>query len=83
MSKNDLSEDGLHFEEATDVNINKPSDANTNSLHTIEINKTNSINNTGTNISVPKVKEIVISPPEATGSKRPQYVEKEKKEFIF
>lgn len=84
-NKNELSEDGLHFEEATDVNINKPSDANTNSLHTIEINKTNSINNTETNISVPKVKvkEIVISPPEATGSKRPQYVAKEKKEFIF
>ncbi len=49
---------------------------------TVEIN--NELKNPATNIIIPEVKEIVIKRPEATGKKRPVYIDKSKREeFIF
>lgn len=82
-SSNELPDTGLNFEEATADDITTPPAAENNSVQNTEINNTNITNNSPININVPKVKEITIAPPQATGSKRPSHIELPKKEFIF
>lgn len=93
QTKNDVSEDGLNFEDdPCDDNIENP-DGFTVLQQDIEINNYIDINKSGINNTVdesavivqkPKVKEIVIPRPKAEGKKRPSQIEKLKKaEFVF
>lgn len=93
QTKNDVSEDGLNFEDdPCDDNIENP-DGFTVLQQDIEINNYIDINKSGINNTVdesavivqkPKVKEIVIPPPKAVGKKRPSLMQMPKKaEFVF
>lgn len=86
-------EDVLNFSECPERNIVEPENVYSVSGDIIEINNTlitdtveknNEMKNPELNIKIPEVKEIVIKRPEATGRKRPVYVDKSKREeFIF
>lgn len=93
QTKNDVSEDGLNFEnDPCDDNLETP-DGFSMLQQNIEINNHIDINKSGINIGEdeitvkvqkPKVKEIVIPPPKAEGKKRPSLMQMPKKaEFVF
>lgn len=93
QTKNDVSEDGLNFEESTSDGALENPDGFNGSLQNTEINNHININKSGINNAVdenaeiiqkPKVKEIVIPPPKAEGKKRPSLMQMPKKaEFVF
>ena len=94
QSKKALSEDGQHIEECPIDDTPNSFDVQGISAEDIEINNTeNPPNNTVINnrlvweveeIQEPKITEIVIKTPVATGNKRPKPIEKTEKEaFVF
>ena len=93
QSQNALSADGLNFEESPPCDIPMPSPGQSVSAEDIQIDNrdfgTDSVINTEketggqTDIYVPKVKEIVISRPVATGKERPAYTPQKKEGFVF
>ena len=93
QSQNALSADGLNFEECPPSDSPMPSHGQTVSAEDIQIDNrevrtdsgTNTEKETGgqTDIYVPKVKEIVISRPVATGKERPAYTPPKKEGFVF
>ena len=88
-----LPTDVLNFVESPADHIGEPEAVRTVSGDVIEINNitkpdtveiNNELKNPGIDIKIPEVKEIVIKRPEATGKKRPAYIDKSKREeFIF
>ncbi len=88
-----LSADGLDFEECLPSDSPMPSHGQPVSADNIEIDNRdfgtdrviNTEKETGgqTDIYVPKVKEIVISRPVATGKERPAYAPSKKEGFVF
>ena len=94
QSNKTMSEDGQHIAEYPNDDTPNTNDVQGISAEDIEINNTeNSPNNTvinnrlvweGEEIQEPKITEIVIKTPVATGSKRPKPIEKNEKEaFVF
>lgn len=93
QTKNEVSADGLNFEDAPSDGALENPDGFSVLQQDIEINKEIKTNKSGINNTVdesavivqkPQVKEIVIPPPKAEGKKRPSPIEKPKKaEFIF
>ena len=93
QSQNALSADGLDFENCPPSDTPMPSHGQPVSGENIEIDNrdfgTDRVINTEketsgqTDIYVPKVKEIVISRPVATGKERPAYTPTKKEGFVF
>ena len=93
QTQNALSADGLDFEESPPCDTSMPSHGQSVSAEDIQIDNrdfgTDSVINTEketggqTDIYVPKVKEIVISRPVATGKEIPAYTPQKKEGFIF
>ena len=85
QSQNALSADGLNFEECPPSDSPMPSHGQPVSGENIEIDNRDTEKETGgqTDIYVPKVKEIVISRPVATGKERPAYTPQKKEGFVF
>ena len=93
QSQNALSADGLDFEESPPCDTPMPSHGQSVSGENIEIYNrdlgTDRVINTQKetggepDIYIPKVKEIVISRPVATGKERPAYTPPKKEGFVF
>ena len=93
QSQNALSADGLDFEESPPCDTPMPSHGQPVSGEDIEIYNRDLGTDRGINtqketggdpdIYIPKVKEIVISRPVATGKERPAYTPPKKEGFVF
>ena len=93
QSQNALSADGLNFEESPPCDIPMPSPGQSVSAEDIQIDNRDLGTDRGINtqketggepdIYIPKVKEIVISRPVATGKERPAYTPPKKEGFVF
>ena len=93
QTQNAMTADGLDFEESPSSDSPMPSHGQTGTGQDIEIDnrdtQTDSLINTQketeskTEIYIPKVKEVVISSPVATGKQRPTYTPPRKEGFVF
>ena len=93
QSQNALSADGLDFENCPPSDTPMPSHGQSVSAEDIQIDNRDLGTDRGINtqketggepdIYIPKVKEIVISSPVATGKERPAYTPPKKEGFIF
>ena len=93
QSQNALSADGLDFEESPPCDTPMPSSGQSVSVEDIQIDNRDLGTDRGINtqketggepdIYIPKVKEIVISRPVATGKERPAYTPPKKEGFVF
>ena len=93
QTKKSMTADGLDFENCPPCDTPMPSPGQSISAEDIQIDnrdvptdsRTNKENEKEkkTDIYIPKVKEIVISTPIATGKERPTYTPPKKGEFVF
>ena len=93
QSQNALSADGLDFENCLPCDTPMPSPGQSVSAEDIQIDNRDLGTDRGINtqketggepdIYIPKVKEIVISRPVATGKERPAYTPPKKEGFVF
>ena len=93
QTQKDVSANGLDFEESPPCDTPMPSDGQPVSGENIEIYNRDLGTDRGINtqketggepdIYIPKVKEIVISRPVATGKERPAYTPPKKEGFVF
>ncbi len=93
QSQNALSADGLNFEESPPCDTPMSSHGQSVSAEDIQIDNRDLGTDRGINtqketggepdIYIPKVKEIVISSPVATGKERPAYTPPKKEGFVF